>query len=143
MNLLRMALAPGAALLLGLAACGETPEDAATNGEDSAMTVPENTAGEPTPGGQETQASADASTAQARAGDVDSLPEGDQCGASKVAQFVSQEATPAVRAQVAAEVGHTRIRWIGPDTVVTMDFSPERLNVLLDANDVISGARCS
>ena len=74
---------------------------------------------------------------------VDSNPPGDECGASKVAQFVSQEATPAVRARLTAEVGHNRIRWVGPDTVVTMDFRPDRLNVALDANDVITGGKCS
>ncbi len=77
-----------------------------------------------------------------KADDVDSNPPGDECGASRVAAFVSQEATPAVRARLAAKVGHSRIRWVGPDTVVTMDYSAARLNVALDKDDVITGGRC-
>lgn len=66
----------------------------------------------------------------------------DQCGASKLTRFVGQEATPAVRAEVQAEVGHASIRWVGPDTMVTEDYSPQRLNVAMDAAEVITGASC-
>ena len=143
MKLLRLALVSGAAAVaLGLAACGETADETGANGEDSAMTASTDETGS-TPTGDGAATPAEAARTRAAAGDVDSLPEGDECGASKVATFVSQEATPAVRARIAAEVGHSRIRWIGPDTVVTMDFRPDRLNVTLDENDIITGARCS
>jgi len=66
----------------------------------------------------------------------------DECSAGKTARFVGQEATPAVRAEVQAEVGHSSIRWVGPDTMVTEDYSPQRLNMAMDAADVITGASC-
>ena len=64
------------------------------------------------------------------------------CGADKAARFVGKIATPDVRAQTIEAVGHNRIRWIGPDTVVTMDFSESRLNMSLDADNRITGAKC-
>ena len=64
------------------------------------------------------------------------------CGADKAAKFVGKTATPDVRAQVIEAVGHNRIRWIGPETVVTMDFSESRLNMELNASNRITGARC-
>jgi len=33
-------------------------------------------------------------------------------------------------------------RVVGPDTMVTQDFSPDRLNVLVDAQGVITGFAC-
>ena len=142
MKTFRWALVTGvAAISLGLAACGETADDSGANGEDSAMTTPAEENGAAT--GDGAARTAGAAGARVEADDVDSLPEGDQCGASKVAAFVSQNATSEVRARVAAEVGHDRIRWVGPDTVVTMDFRPDRLNVMLDENGVITGAKCS
>lgn len=130
---------------LALAACADsTPDDAAATypagdatASDSTMTAaPEPSASAPATTG----APPSAKTASA---DVDSNPPGDACGASKVAPFVSQRATTAVRAEVAKEVGHDRIRWVGPDTVVTMDYRADRLNVTLDANDIITGGNCS
>lgn len=64
------------------------------------------------------------------------------CGAGKASKFVGKTATPDVRAQVIEAVGHNRIRWIGPDTVVTMDFSESRLNADLTAASRITGFRC-
>lgn len=144
MNSFRMALAASiAAASLALAACDEGGMSE-TAGEDSAMSAPGDTGGGTSPDTPVSSAPAPgtASTARAGAGDVDNNPPGDPCGASKVATFVSQKATPAVRSRIAAEVGHGTIRWIGPDTAVTEDYSPQRLNVTLDANDVITGANC-
>ena len=65
-----------------------------------------------------------------------------ECGADKAAKFVGRNATPDVRAQVIEAVGHNRIRWIGPDDAVTMDYSEERLNAELDAGGRIRIFRC-
>ena len=64
------------------------------------------------------------------------------CGAGKAAKFLGKAATPQVRAEVARTVGHLRIRWIGPDDVVTMDYSEGRLNAELDDGGKIKGFRC-
>ncbi|MXO74004.1 hypothetical protein GRI40_02060 [Altererythrobacter aerius] len=134
---------------LALAACGEPAEP-----DPAADTPPASTPGAPasasaSQSGAPTgslSAGSKASTASpagdAAMGTVDSNPPGDACGASKVAPFVAQQATAAVRARLEAEVGHDRIRWVGPDTVVTMDFRSDRLNVMLDSNDVITGGKC-
>ena len=144
MNGIKMVLVAGfAAASLALVSCeqADAPEMA---GGDSAMSTSAGTGGGASPDTpvSSTPASGDASAADGDAADVNSNPPGDECGASKVATFVSQKATPAVRARVAAEVGHSTIRWIGPDTAVTEDYSIQRLNVTLDANDVITGANC-
>ena len=83
------------------------------------------------------------STDNAQGGNATEPAAGDACGAGKVSRYVGQEATPDVRARITADVGHTRIRWVGPDTVVTMDYSPERLNVTMDGNGVITGGNCA
>ena len=129
---------------LAVTACADSaPEDAEATG-GNAVPAAATDGAQPVP--TETAAPAPESippVVATTAGDVDSNPPGDTCGASKVAAFVAQEATPAVRARLASEVGHDRIRWVGPDTVVTMDFRPDRLNVTLDANDIITGGKCS
>ena len=129
---------------LALNACSETTEPAATSGTPASMAttnakvepVPTETVKPPRPAspGSSTGASPGASP-----------PEGekDTCGAPKVAQFVGRQDRPTTRADLAKAVGHDNIRWIGPDDVVTMDYSSERLNVLLDTTKrLITGARC-
>lgn len=70
-------------------------------------------------------------------------PADDQCNAGKVAAWYGKAATPAVRAEIARATGARTIRWLYPDSVVTMDFSPTRLNVTMDkGTDVIRSARC-
>ena len=64
------------------------------------------------------------------------------CGAARATAFIGRSATAAVRQQVAAAVGHTTIRWIGPGDAVTMDSSEARLNAELDAGGKILGFRC-
>lgn len=137
-----------ASALLALAACGETgaPEsegasDAAGTGQPAATDSNASSAGPDTPVSD--TATSEATPTPTTTRKVDSNPPGDECGASQVATFVDQKATPAVRARLQAEVGHDRIRWVGPDTIVTMDFRPDRLNVMLDKNDVITGGKCS
>lgn len=136
-----------AAAALALAACSDTGNPggdestpaAGSATEETASPVPNATLTSPVkPGATATAAATAAPTTRS----VDGNPQGDECGASQVAEFVGQEATPAVRARLAAQVGHGRIRWIGPDTVVTMDYSAARLNVDLDKANVVTGGRC-
>lgn len=144
MNPTRMALVSAlAASALALAACGEAAYDAET-GDESAMTSESGNAMAPDASNGAPPASAESAVpGEATDGGGNDTPKGDRCGAGEVTKYVGEEATSDIRARIAADVGHTRIRWIGPDTVVTMDYSPERLNVTLDANDVITGANCA
>lgn len=65
------------------------------------------------------------------------------CNADKVQPWIGKAATPAVRAAVQKATGAERIRWLYPDSVVTMDYNPARLNVTMDKRtDVIRSAKC-
>lgn len=46
------------------------------------------------------------------------------------------------RSAVSAAVGHDRIRWITPGTAVTRDYRPDRLNIDIDAQGILTGASC-
>ena len=67
----------------------------------------------------------------------------DQCGAGHVRAYVGREATPTVRAEIAAKSKAGAIRWIEPGMAVTMDFRPDRLNAELDAQGRIIRLNCS
>jgi polyisoprenoid-binding protein YceI len=72
-------------------------------------------------------------------------PEGaaGSCNAGKIAPWVGEAATPAVRAEVLKATGARAARWLYPDSAVTMDYRPDRLNVTMDkGTDVIRSARC-
>ena len=133
---------------LTLTACAETGSAESEGAADAVRAETSASAGSAaTSADPDTPVTSGASpaTASATAGaapDVDGNPPGDTCGASQVVKYVSQVATPAVRTRIAAEVGHNRIRWIGPDTAVTEDYSPQRLNVMLDRANVITSGRC-
>jgi hypothetical protein len=64
-------------------------------------------------------------------------PTADTCNMAQYASIVGQPATdPAVPAAGAT------VRHIRPDTQVTMDFQPTRLNIEINADGVITGVRC-
>ena len=60
----------------------------------------------------------------------------DPCGASGYAGLVGANVAAVT---LPADLDH---RIIGPDTVVTMDFVPERLNIEVTADGLIAGLRC-
>lgn len=65
------------------------------------------------------------------------------CNADKARPWFGKKATPAVRAAVEKATGAKATRWLYPDSVVTMDFRQDRLNVTMDkGTDVIRSARC-
>lgn len=69
-------------------------------------------------------------------------PAADACGAAAAGDAIGRKDTPALRAEVARKVGHSRIRWLPPGTMVTQDLRGDRLNVDIDAGGVIVRARC-
>ena len=64
------------------------------------------------------------------------------CGADKLANWLGVLPTDEVKAEIAATVGQRPIRYIAPGDVVTMDFSPSRLNVELGEDGRIRLFRC-
>jgi hypothetical protein len=131
---------------LALAACADTtPDDAEATGEATGATATTNATVEPVPTASGTTTAAPGATSKPMSDIAAPLPANaapSACGADKAAKFVGKAATPDVRAQVIEAVGHNRIRWIGPDTAVTMDFSEGRLNAELNASNRITGFRC-
>ncbi len=68
---------------------------------------------------------------------VNPPPGKDTCNAAQYAGLIGKPVTdPAVPAP------SRQVRHIRPDSVVTMDFSPTRLNIDVDARGVITGLRC-
>jgi hypothetical protein len=64
------------------------------------------------------------------------------CDAARVQSFVGQTASAAVLEQVTLGSGAMSARVIHPGDSVTMDFSPDRLNVVVDAANTIIELRC-
>jgi hypothetical protein len=71
---------------------------------------------------------------------VEKLDVSDACGAARLMPFIGKPvATPGVPA---ASRSTPAVRYLFPNTIVTMDFSEQRLNIELDAQGVILRARC-
>lgn len=66
----------------------------------------------------------------------------DTCNAAAASDAVGKRDTPALRIDVARKIGHGRIRWLLPNTAVTMDYRPDRLNVDIDTRGMITRLRC-
>lgn len=66
----------------------------------------------------------------------------DMCKASAGSFAVGRKDTGALRGEVASKIGHNRIRWLPPGTIVTQDMRPDRLNVDIDAGGTVTRLRC-
>lgn len=66
----------------------------------------------------------------------------DSCGASKVTSFVGQELTAATRLAIQDRAGTDNIRWIAPNSAVTMDYRQDRLNVNYNSQNIIEKINC-
>lgn len=64
------------------------------------------------------------------------------CGAEKVASLIGKQRSPELAVEAGRLSGATRIRWIAPDTIVTMDYSETRLNIHTDKKGRILSAKC-
>ncbi|GAB3507578.1 hypothetical protein GCM10027400_06590 [Pseudoxanthomonas daejeonensis] len=64
------------------------------------------------------------------------------CNADPVAWAVGKQAEQDVMRRVWHESGAGLIRPIGPDTAVTRDFRPDRVNVDIDRNNTITRVSC-
>lgn len=65
------------------------------------------------------------------------------CGADKLVSYVGHNATDDVVTAIGRASGAKSVRVIKPDTAVTMDYRPDRLNIDVDANGVIKAFRCT
>jgi len=67
---------------------------------------------------------------------------GRECSNNGVDQFKGRIATSEVGAEMLRVSGARIIRWARPGTMMTMEFSPERLTVHIDPANRISRAIC-
>lgn len=123
-------------LALFAAACTPAADDTASSPSSGpAVTA----SAEPTPQGSSAPVPASTETRSAQ----DIADTDDACGTAKVESYIGKEATAAVRSTIARESGAGSARWLYPDSMVTEDFSPSRLNVTMEkGTDIIVSMRC-
>ena len=64
------------------------------------------------------------------------------CHNEALDQFTGQPASQELGARMLAASGARILRWVPKGGVVTMDFSPERITVLLDGSNRVERASC-
>ena len=64
------------------------------------------------------------------------------CKGEALGRFVGQPATAELGAEMLGVSGARHLQWVGHGMMVTMDFSPERLRVLLTADNRVERANC-
>jgi len=64
------------------------------------------------------------------------------CDASKVQSLVGQAASGELAARARRLSGARVVRWLRPGQIITMEYSAERLNFVLDARNKIQSIRC-
>jgi hypothetical protein len=119
--------------VLVLAACTETPDDPVSAAAQAPDAPVSNAAG------PSTSASPGRPALVSPVGPA--TPS--DCNAPKAELFVGRRADRATRADLAAAVAPTAaIRWVGPGDATTEDYSPQRLNVMLDVGGKIVSVHC-
>lgn len=64
------------------------------------------------------------------------------CDATQVQSLVGQALTDAVSEQARSDAGAKSVRVLKPGQMVSMEFNGERLNLEVDAKNVIASVRC-
>ena len=67
---------------------------------------------------------------------------GGECRNEPLAQFVGQQATQQLGADMLRASGAKALQWINPGQMVTMEFRADRVRVTLDSNGRVEAARC-
>ena len=76
------------------------------------------------------------------AGGPAELAAGEDCNADALQDLVGRPATAELGAE-ALQRSHSRtLRWVRPNSVITMDYSAQRLNINLDAQDRVERFTC-
>lgn len=80
--------------------------------------------------------------AMAGSGEIGRSASEGRCRNEPLDQFAGQRADAALGARM-LEVSDAKVlRWVPPDTAVTMDFRPDRLTVWYDESYIITKASC-
>lgn len=65
------------------------------------------------------------------------------CRNEALAQFTGQPASQELGERILRASGARTLRWVPKGGVVTMEFSPERITILLDGSNHVERAGCS
>ena len=69
------------------------------------------------------------------------LPEG-SCQADAANGLIGRERSEAIGQEAMRRTGARGLRWIAPGQAVTMDYRPDRLNIMTDAKGKIESFKC-
>jgi len=64
------------------------------------------------------------------------------CRTEGLESFVGQPGTQEIGAEIFRKSGAKKLRWIPHGAAVTMDYSPDRLNIKLDPQNKIEAITC-
>ena len=64
------------------------------------------------------------------------------CDASRIQDLVGRAATQELGADAVRRSGAAAMRWLRPGDIVTMEYSPSRLNIHLDAQNRVARLVC-
>ena len=73
---------------------------------------------------------------------VEGSPEPDTCDAAAARALIGRRATDALVAEAQRLTGARRVRSIRPGMMVTMDYSPDRLNIHIGPDDKVERFAC-
>jgi len=76
------------------------------------------------------------------AGKAMEAPPVGSCDATQVQSLVGQPYTDELGSQAQQDAGASSLRVLKPNDMTTMEFIGERLNVEVDAKNVVAGVRC-
>jgi len=65
-----------------------------------------------------------------------------QCDAARIADLVGRPASAELGGEAMQRSGSSRLRWLRPGDVMTMDYSLQRLNIHLDAEGRVDHFAC-
>jgi len=122
-----------------LVACDKRAETAA-----SPAAVPNAAATESTleAAAQPRAAAPEASPLPAPSKSVSITPEPTPCGAEKLANYLNLLPTSTAKDEISKTVGHTNIRYVGPNDVTTREFRANRLTADLGVDGRIKRFHC-
>ena len=66
----------------------------------------------------------------------------DSCKAELGQRFIGQKATAEVGAEIMGATRSSKLRWLAPNSVVTMEYAFGRVNVAYDDSMTITAVRC-
>lgn len=139
----RIALPAAIALMLTLGACESTSDDAASEtGPPPANAAPTSSPNTSMPADAPPPMIDPAPVTPPSSSESQPMTNTMKCDDSKGQTAVGQTATQTVVDKIIADTGSRNARVIKPDHSVTMDYREDRVNINVDANNVIIAVKC-